>query len=46
MKDKEGLSEFIKFAYKNGDVKDVKEAFIEYPVEEWHKGKVECLLNE
>lgn len=47
MKDKEGLSDFIKFAYENGDVKDVSEAFIEYPVEEeWHKGKAEYLLNE
>lgn len=47
MKDKEGLSDFIKFAYENGDVKDVSEAFIEYPVEEeWHKGRIECLLNE
>lgn len=47
MKNKEGLSDFIKFAYENGDVKDVSEAFIEYPVEEeWHKGRTECLLNE
>ncbi len=47
MKDKKGLSDFIKFAYKNGDVKDVKEAFEKYPVEdEWHKGKIENVINE
>lgn len=41
MKD-EGLSEFIKTAYKYNRVKDVEEAFLEFPVEEeWHKGKSE-----
>ena len=39
---KEELSDFLKIAYKYGKVKDVKEAFEEYPVEEeWHNGKVE-----
>ena len=47
MKDEEGLSDFIKFAYKCNKVRDIKEAFEEYPVEEeWHKGKVENLLKE
>ena len=39
---KEELSDFLKTAYKYGKVKDVKEAFEEYPVEEeWHKGNAE-----
>lgn len=42
MKNEEELSEFIKFAYKCNKVKELDEAFDEYPVEEeWHKGKVE-----
>ena len=44
---KKELSEFLKAAYKAGRVKDVKEAFKEYPVEnEWHKGKIENVINE
>lgn len=44
---KEEISEFLKFAYKQGKVKDVEEAFNEYPVEdEWHEGKVENVLYE
>ncbi len=44
---KEEISDFLKTAYKYGKVKDVKEAFDEYPVEEeWHKGKIENILNE
>ncbi|MBR3132734.1 MAG: type II toxin-antitoxin system PemK/MazF family toxin [Clostridia bacterium] len=44
---KEELSEFLKIAYKNGRVKDLEEAFEEFPVEEeWHKGKVENVLSE
>lgn len=44
---KEGLSEFLKIAYKYGKVKDLEEAFEEFPVEEeWHKGKVENVLKE
>ena len=43
----EELSEFLKIAYKHNRVKDVKEAFEEFPVEEeWHKGKVENILKE
>jgi hypothetical protein len=44
---KEGLSEFLKIAYKYGKVKDLEEAFKEFPVEEeWHKGKVDNVLRE
>lgn len=44
---KEEASEFLKIAYKHGRVKDLEEAFKEFPVEEeWHKGKVENVLNE
>lgn len=44
---KEELSDFLKIAYKYGKVKDINEAFEEYPVEEeWHKGKIENVLNE
>ncbi len=44
---KEELSDFLKFAYKYGKVKDVSKAFEEFPVEdEWHKGKIENVLNE
>lgn len=38
---KEELSDFLKTAYEYGKVKDLKEAFEKYPVqEEWHKGKI------
>ena len=41
------LSEFLKTAYKYGKVKDLEEAFEEFPVEEeWHEGKIENILNE
>lgn len=41
------LSAFMKIAYKNGRVKDLAEAFKEFPVEEErHKGKTENLLKE
>ncbi len=44
---KEDLSDFLKIAYKYGRVKDLEEAFEEYPVEEeWHKGKIENVLKE
>lgn len=47
MKSEEGLSDFIKFAYKCNKVRDIKEAFEEYPVEEeWHKGKIENVVRE
>lgn len=45
VKNEDGLSDFMKFAYKCNKVRDVKEAFEEYPVEnEWHKGKIENVL--
>ncbi len=41
------LSDFLKIAYEHGKVKDLKEAFEEFPVEEeWHKGKLENVLKE
>ncbi len=44
---KEELSDFLKTAYKYGRVKDLNEAFEEFPVEEeWHKGKIENVLRE
>ncbi len=44
---KEELSDFLKIAYKYNRVKDLKEAFEEFPVEEeWHKGKIENVLRE
>ena len=44
---KEDLSDFLKIAYKYGRVKELEEAFEDFPVEEeWHKGKVENVLNE
>ncbi len=44
---KEEISDFLKTAYKYGKVKDVKEAFEEYPVEEeWHKGNAENWIKE
>lgn len=44
---KEELSDFLKFALNSGRVKDVEEAFKEYPPEEeWHKGKIENVLKE
>ena len=43
----ENLSEFLKNAYKKNRVKDLKEAFEEYPPEEeWHKGKVENVVMD
>lgn len=44
---KEELSEFLKIAYKYGKVKNLEEAFKEFPVEEeWHKGKIENVVKE
>ena len=41
------ISEFLKFAYEKGKVKDATEAFYEYPPdEEWHQGKIENILCE
>ena len=44
---KEELSDFLKFAYEHNGVRDLEEAFKEFPVEEeWHKGKIENVLIE
>lgn len=41
------LSEFMKIAYKYGKVKDLQEAFKDFPVEEeWHKGRIENIIKE
>lgn len=45
MEDKK-VKGFLELAKKSGKIKDVKEAFIDYPVEnEWHKGKIENVLE-
>ena len=45
MEKEDKLSDFLKFAYKHNKVRDISEAFEEYPVEEeWHKGKTENIL--
>ena len=42
---KNEISDFLKFAKEKGKIKDIEEAFNEFPVEEeWHKGKIENLL--
>ena len=39
--------EFIKLAYKKGRVRDVAQAFVDFPPElEWHEGKVENILKD
>lgn len=44
---KEEISDFLKFAIKSGRIRDVEEAFKEFPPEEeWHKGKIENVLRE
>lgn len=43
----ENLNDFLKLAYKYNKVKDLKDAFEKYPVEEeWHKGKIENVVME
>ena len=45
MNDKD-VKDFLEVAKKSGRIRDVKEAFIEYPVEnEWHKGKISNILE-
>ena len=47
--EKKEKKDFLELAKRTGRIRDVKEAFIEYPVEqEWHKGKIENIfqLNE
>ncbi len=41
------ISDFLKTAYEHGKIRDLKEAFEEFPVEEeWHKGKIQNVLKE
>ena len=41
------MSDFIKEAYEANRVKNVDEAFKEFPPEEeWHKGKIEYVIEE
>ena len=41
------VSEFIKMAYAAGRVKNVEDAFKEFPPEEeWHQGKIENVICE
>ena len=44
---KEKITDFLKFAIKSRRIKDVEEAFKEFPPEEeWHKGRIENVLRE
>ena len=44
---KEEISDFLKFAKEKGKIKELDEAFIEYPVEEeWHKGDINNFFKE
>ena len=44
---KKELSDFLKIAYEHGKIKELRDAFEEFPVEEeWHKGKLENVLKE
>ena len=41
------ISDFLKIAYEQNRVKDVGEAFVEFPVsQEWHKGKEENIIKD
>lgn len=41
------LSDFLKYAYEHNSIRPLSEAFEEFnPEEEWHKGKIELVLNE
>lgn len=42
----EKISDFLKFAKEKGKIREVKEAFEKYPVEEeWHEGKIKNVLS-
>lgn len=44
--DKNKEYNFLEIAKKNGKIKNIKEAFKEYPVEEeWHKGRIETIFQ-
>ena len=39
-------NQFLRIAKEKGKIRDIKEAFEEYPVEEeWHQGKIEKILQ-
>lgn len=41
------LNDFMQYVYENDNIKEVDDAFNEYPVEEeWHKGSIENILRE
>lgn len=39
------MSDFLEKARKTGRIKELEEAFKEYPVEEYHQGKTENILQ-
>lgn len=44
---KEDMSEFLKNAYARNKVKELHEAFVEYPPEEeWHHGDIDYVVSE
>lgn len=44
---KDEISDFLKFAYEHGKIKEVSDAIKEYPpIEEWHQGKIENVIKE
>ena len=44
---KKETSDFLKFAMEHDRIRDITEAFEEFPTEEeWHHGKIENVLNE
>ena len=45
--DEKEMQKFIEKAYKDGKVRDLEEAFDEFPPdEEWHHGKLENVICE
>ena len=44
---KKDISDFLKFAYEHDKVRDLSEAFTEFPPEkEWHEGKIENIIKD
>ncbi len=39
------INDFLEEAKKKGKIKDLEDAFKEYPVEEYHQGKIENILQ-
>ena len=43
----DNISDFLKEAYKHNKIRNLSEAFSEYPPElEWHKGQIENVICE